>query len=65
MIESSPLLVCHRTAPPEPLLSVGAGVQPLFVNRQLPTVFMRQPGLQPAIDSELSLSPIVFERSHD
>ena len=36
----------HRTAPPEPLFSVGTGAQPA-------TVLLRQPGLQPAIDSEL------------
>ena len=55
----------HRTALSEPLFSVKTGVQPLFVNCQPPSVFMRQPGLQPAIDPELYLSPTVFERSHD
>ena len=33
--------------------------------RRPSTVFMRQPVLQLAIDPELYLSMIVFERSHD
>ena len=43
----------HRTAPSEPLFSVGTGAQPLSANRELSTVFMRQSGSQPAIDPEL------------
>ena len=49
----------HRTAPPEPLFYVGTGAQPLSVK---PSTVNR---LQPAVDPELYLSLIVFERSHD
>ena len=50
--ELTALGMSHRTAPPEPLFSVGTGAQPSSVNRQPSTVFKRQPVLHPAINPE-------------
>ena len=54
--------VTQNGAPRE---SVLCGNRSSTVIRQPSTVFMRQPGLQPAMDPELCLSPIVFERDNN
>ena len=60
MIQSSLPDVSHKTAP----LRAPALCGEEF-NHYPSTLFIRQPGLQPAIDLELCLTSIVFERSHD